>query len=60
MITDSMQCGDCAVNKPPNPQHDARHVWVKFVRRVDMSLFKDLVQLSTSTPRPLIGFSLYD
>lgn len=39
-------------------QHDEDHVFICFVRKVDMALFRGLLRLSTS-PVPLLSFGIY-
>lgn len=60
-----MRCANCASSFDvcagciEAVEHDPKHVFVKFKRRVDMALFRGLVRLNTS-PVPLIGFGLLD
>ncbi|KDE07399.1 hypothetical protein MVLG_02266 [Microbotryum lychnidis-dioicae p1A1 Lamole] len=39
--------------------HHAPHVFVKFTRRVDLPLLRDLTRMSTHNPQPLLTYSVY-
>ncbi|KAI5477009.1 hypothetical protein MNV49_006967 [Pseudohyphozyma bogoriensis] len=40
-------------------EHDPYHVFAKFTRRIDMSLFRELTKISSQHPQPLLTFGVY-
>ncbi|ORY70652.1 hypothetical protein BCR35DRAFT_307963 [Leucosporidium creatinivorum] len=39
--------------------HEPSHVFLKFTRKVDLALFRELTQLSTANPQPLLTYGVY-